>query len=122
MVCIDHEIVNCCQLAGENLLLQRLETLGAGHEIKSQLFPSSIMWQRTCVQHDVQEGTLQVLLYVHNLGWGRLISMSVLLLEKLKEKEGIKKKKLVKRIWDYSKFCVSCILILSALFCVVIRL
>ena len=71
MVCIDHEIVSCCQLAGENLLLQRLETLGAGHEIKSQLFPSSITWQRACVQHDVQEGTLQVLIICTQFRMGK---------------------------------------------------
>ena len=41
---------------------------------------------------------------------------------KIKRKERNKKKIIDKRIWEYSKFCVSCILILSARFCVVIRL
>jgi len=65
-VCIDPEIVNGGQLPEESLLLQKLESFGARHNVESQLIPASITWKRAVVEHDVAD-TLQVKLIKHTL-------------------------------------------------------
>ena len=59
MVCIDPDILHGEQLSDENTLLQKLELLGAGHEIVTQLIPCSVTWKRVNVEHTVDD-TLQV--------------------------------------------------------------
>ena len=59
MVCIDRDILHGEQLSDENTLLQKLELLGAGHEIITQLIPCSVTWKRVNVEHTVDD-TLQV--------------------------------------------------------------
>ena len=59
VVCIDPDILHGDQLSAENTLLQKLELLGAGHEIVTQLIPSSVTWKRLNVEHTVDD-TLQV--------------------------------------------------------------
>ena len=66
VVCIDPGILTSGQLPDDNILLQKLESLGASHKIQSQLIPDVITWQRACVQHDVQGETLQVQLHGGN--------------------------------------------------------
>ena len=63
MACIDPGILTNGQLPEDNILLQKLESLGASHKIQSQQIPGIITWQRACVQHDVQGETLQVQLH-----------------------------------------------------------
>lgn len=45
----------------ENLLLQKLTSLGANFKVEPQAYPSSITWRRTFVQHSVHKDDLQVL-------------------------------------------------------------
>ena len=59
MVCIDPDILHGDQLSSEKTLLQKLELLGAGHEIVAQLIPCSVTWKRANVQHTVDD-TLKV--------------------------------------------------------------
>ena len=59
MVCIDPDVLHGEQLSDENTLLQKLELLGAGHEIVTQLIPCSVTWKRVNVEHTVDD-TLQV--------------------------------------------------------------
>ena len=59
MVCIDPDILHGEQLSDENALLQKLELLGAGHEIVTQLIPCSVTWKRVNVEHTVDDA-LQV--------------------------------------------------------------
>ena len=59
MVCIDPDILHGEQLSDENTPLQKLELLGAGHEIVTQLIPCSVTWKRVNVEHTVDD-TLQV--------------------------------------------------------------
>lgn len=63
VVCIDPGILTNGQVPEDNILLQKLESLGASHKTQSQLIPGVITWQRACVQHDVQGETLQVQLH-----------------------------------------------------------
>ncbi|KAJ7386270.1 crossover junction endonuclease eme1 [Desmophyllum pertusum] len=60
VVCIDPDILTNSQLPEENVLLQKLESLGASHKVQSQRIPGSITWQRASVEHDVQAETLQI--------------------------------------------------------------
>lgn len=60
VVCIDPDILHGEQLSDENTLLQKLELLGAGHEIVTQLIPCSVTWKRVNVEHTVDDA-LQVL-------------------------------------------------------------
>ena len=62
-VCIDPGILPRGQLPEENILLQKLELLGAGYKIESQCLPASITWQRAVVEHGVAD-TLKVQLYI----------------------------------------------------------
>ena len=58
-MCIDPNILQGSELSADNVLLQKLELLGAGHKVVAQRIPCSVTWQRANVEHDVDD-TLQV--------------------------------------------------------------
>ncbi|XP_068760548.1 crossover junction endonuclease EME1-like isoform X2 [Montipora capricornis] len=59
VMCIDPNILQGSELPADNVLLQKLELLGAGHKVIAQRIPCSVTWQRANVEHDVDD-TLQI--------------------------------------------------------------
>jgi hypothetical protein len=47
-----------------NIIIQKLISMEANYAIASQPYPGSVSWQRTSMQHSVQEGELKVEFYV----------------------------------------------------------